>query len=93
MPAAARIGDPTSHPGLLAGAGLPTVLIEQLPAARVSDQHVCAFPPPTGPHPPNAVIKGSTSVFIGGQPAARQGDTCGCGAQIVSGALSVTIGG
>ena len=93
MPAAARIGDPTNHPGVLAGAGMPTVRIEQRPAARVGDQHVCAFPPPAGPHPANAVTKGSATVRIGGMPAARQGDLCACGAQIVAGAITVKIGG
>jgi uncharacterized Zn-binding protein involved in type VI secretion len=32
-------------------------------------------------------------VLIGGRPAARVGDTAGCGAAIVSGCPSVQIGG
>jgi uncharacterized Zn-binding protein involved in type VI secretion len=59
----------------------------------VGDTHVCAFPPPAGPHPPNPVAAGSTSVMIGGMPAARVGDVCGCGAVIVSGLPTVIIGG
>lgn len=93
MSFAARIGDPTTHPGALAGVGAPNVLIEGKPAARVGDQHVCAFPPPAGPHPANAVAKGSLTVTINGQPAARVGDACACGAQIAMGALTVRIGG
>jgi uncharacterized Zn-binding protein involved in type VI secretion len=69
------------------------VLIEKRPAARVGDGHACAFPPPAGPHPPNAVLKGSATVLIGKQPAARVGDLCACGAAIASGALTVNIGG
>jgi uncharacterized Zn-binding protein involved in type VI secretion len=92
MPSAARMSDPTSHPGMIAK-GLPTVLIEKLPAARVGDQHVCAFAPPAGPHPTNAVLKGSLTVFIGGMAAARKDDACACGATILTGALTVNIGG
>ena len=92
MPGAARINDPTNHPGMIS-AGLPTVLIEGMAAARVGDAHTCAFPPPGGPHGTNAVLSGSTTVFIGSMPAARQNDPCACGAQITMGALTVMIGG
>ncbi len=93
MPNAARITDPTNHPGMLAGAGAANVKIAGLPAARIGDQHVCALPAPAGPHPANAVARGSTSVKIGGRWAARMGDTCACGATIVFGAPNVRIGG
>lgn len=92
MPAAARQSDPTDHPGMISG-GLPTVLIEKLPAARATDIHECAFPAPAGPHPANAVFIGSLTVKIGGLPAARQLDGCACGATILGGAPSVIIGG
>jgi uncharacterized Zn-binding protein involved in type VI secretion len=93
MPAAARILDPTNHPGLISGPGAPTVLINGLPAARLGDMHACALPPLAGPHPPNPIVRGSASVLIGGQPAARQGDLTGCGATIVGGSPTVVIGG
>jgi uncharacterized Zn-binding protein involved in type VI secretion len=32
-------------------------------------------------------------VLIGGRPAARVGDTAGCGATIVLGAMTVMVGG
>ena len=54
MPAAARVLDPTGHPGLITGAGAPNVLINGLPAAAWATQHVCALPPLAGPHPPDA---------------------------------------
>jgi uncharacterized Zn-binding protein involved in type VI secretion len=93
MPPAARVGDPTGHPGAVSGPGVPTVLIGGKPAAVFGDTHTCAMPTPAGPHPPSTIIKGSTTVLIGGKPAARVGDTSGCGAPIVMGALTVIIGG
>jgi uncharacterized Zn-binding protein involved in type VI secretion len=93
MPAAARVGDPTSHPGAIVGPGVPTVLIGGQPAAVVGDTHACAFPPPAGPHPPNPVVMGSATVQVGGMPAARLGDPTGCGATIIAGMPTVEIGG
>lgn len=91
MPFAARSGDPTSHPGTLAGPGVPTILIGGMPAAVLGDAHVCALPPT--PHPPNAVAAGSATVLLGGKPAARVGDLCACSATIVLGCPTVEIGG
>jgi uncharacterized Zn-binding protein involved in type VI secretion len=92
MPPAARVLDPTSHPGVIAGPGALNVLIGGQPAARVGDTHVCAMPPVAGPHPPTPIVAGSATVFIAGQPAARLGDPNGCGATIVAGCLNVLIG-
>ena len=44
MPPAARVGDPTAHPGALSGPGVPTVLIGGAPAATVGTLHACSFP-------------------------------------------------
>lgn len=93
MPAAARLGDPTSHPGTIAGPGIPNVQIGGIPASVVNDTHVCALPPLAGPHPPNPIIMGSATVLIGGMPAVRVGDATGCGATIVAGMATVMIGG
>lgn len=93
MPPAARILDPSGHPGVITGPGVPTVLIGGLPAAVVGDTHTCSFPPPAGPHPPTPIVKGSFTVLIGGRPAARLGDLTGCGAPIVFGLPTVLIGG
>ena len=92
MPPAARLADPTAHPGMIAGPGAPTVLIGGLPAACVGDLHTCLFPPPT-PHPPTPIATGSATVNLGGRPAARMGDVAGCGAPIVLGDPTVQIGG
>jgi len=97
MSQAARVGDmhtcpvaaPFSPPhvgGPILPPGMPTVLIESMPAARVSDMATCAGPPDT-------IIKGSATVQIGGSPAARQGDVTAHGGVIVAGAMTVIIGG
>ena len=93
MPPAARVTDPTGHPGLIAGPGVVNVLICGLPAAVLGDQHACTMPPAAGPHPPTPIATGSFTVLIGGRPAARVGDVSGCGAPIVSGCFTVMIGG
>jgi uncharacterized Zn-binding protein involved in type VI secretion len=92
MPPAARVGDPTSHPGTITGPGVATVMIANQPAAVVGDIHACSFPPPP-PHPPTPIVNGSATVLIGGRPAARVGDVAACGATIVSGAWTVEVGG
>lgn len=91
MPNAAVLFSPTSHPGIIAGPGVPTVKIGGLPAAAVGDTHVCGFPVPPG-HPPNVILTGSAIVKIGGRPAARVGDQCACGARIEAGVPTVNIG-
>ena len=93
MPPAARVGDPTAHPGTVTGPGVATVLIGGMPAAVMGDMHACAMPTPAGPHPPSPIVKGSATVLIGGRPAARVGDMSGCGAPIVMGMLTVEVGG
>jgi len=93
MPAAARLLDPTSHPGVISGPCSVDVLINKRPAARKGDLHACALPPTAGPHPPSPIQKGSTTVFINKMPAARQLDMAGCGALITTGSPDVLIGG
>lgn len=95
MPAAARLGDPTSDGDTIA-AGSGNVFINGMPAARVGDTtagHGC-FPPTT-------IQAGSSTVFINGIPAARVGDpivphacplTVPHGGTIASGSGNVNIG-
>lgn len=92
MPPAARVGDPTAHPGSIAGPGVGTVLIGGEPAAVEGDLHTCALPPTAGPHPPSSFQKGSATVFIGGRAALRVTDVSGCGASIMSGDFTVLVG-
>ena len=75
------------------------------PAARVGDMHVCPMQTPVLPPipcmgdsavcvgPPDVIIKGSSSVLIGGRPAARMDDQTAHGGQIVMGCPTVIIGG
>ena len=83
MPPAARVGDmhvcPMQTPGLppiphvggpILPPGCPHVLIGNMPAACMGDSAVCVGPP-------DVIIKGSSSVLIGGRPAARRRPTAG----------------
>lgn len=95
MPSAARITDmhncPLASPnphmgGPITGPGVLTVLIGSIPAAVVGDLCICAGPP-------DSIVNGSATVFIGGKKAARQGDLTVHGGIIVSGLPTVQIGG
>ena len=44
MPAAAKVGDTTTHGGTIVGPGAATVLIANMPAAVVGDTHICSIP-------------------------------------------------
>ncbi len=95
MPPAARLTDMHVCPmvtglvphvgGPIVSPGEPTVLIENLPAARVSDMLVCNGPP-------DVIAMGSPTVLIGGLMAARLGDPTAHGGVIVMGAPTVMIG-
>jgi len=101
MPGAARLSDihicplqtpgipPTPHVGGMVIYGEPTVLINSLVAARMSDSLLCNGPPPH----PDTILTGSSSVLIGGLPAARMGDITAMGGTIQMGAINVIIGG
>jgi len=93
MPPAARLGDPTTHPGVIGGPSARTVIIGGVPASVVGDLHICAFPPPSGPHPPTPFAAGSATVRFAGMSALRVNDVASCGATIVSGAPTVNVGG
>lgn len=96
MPPAARLTDMHVCPmvtvlvphvgGPVVGPGVPTVLVEKMPAAVIGDSCVCVGPPDT-------IAKGSATVMIGNKPAARLGDTTAHGGSIVLGAMTVLIGG
>ncbi|MFV9615361.1 MAG: PAAR domain-containing protein [Gammaproteobacteria bacterium] len=96
MPPAARLTDNHVCPmvtvlvphvgGPIVGPGIPTVMIEKMPAAVMGDNCVCVGPP-------DVIAKGSATVMIGGKPAARLGDSTVHGGSIVLGAMTVMIGG
>ena len=92
MPAAARLGDTSTHGGTLVGPGVPTVMIGGMPAAVAGDNHVCALPPNVHQPTVSPFPMGSATVLIGGMPAVRVGDTCLCGAAPAVGCPTVIIG-
>lgn len=95
MPPAARMGDSTSHGGVIT-VGFPMVLIGGQPAARVGDLHVCPMVNGVVPHVGGPIMPpGSPTVLIGGMPAARMGDQAVCTGPpdaIVAGCPTVIIG-
>ena len=56
-----------------------------MPAARVGDMATCVGPP-------DVIVKGSLTVLVGYQPAARLGDMTAHGGVIVLGCPTVIIG-
>jgi uncharacterized Zn-binding protein involved in type VI secretion len=99
MPLAARVTDlhqchlvtpglpPVPHVGgPVIVTGVPSVLIGNLPAAKVGEMVVCVGPP-------DSIVNGSATVLIGGMPAARLGDSTAHGGQIMTGESNVIIGG
>jgi uncharacterized Zn-binding protein involved in type VI secretion len=74
-----HVGGPILPPGC------PTVLIGNMPAARVGDMLTCVGPP-------DVIALGSFTVLIASQPAARMGDLTAHGGTIVMGFPMVLIG-
>lgn len=76
-----HVGGPILPPGA------PTVLIMNLPAARVTDMCTCVGPP-------DVIVMGSMTVLIMNLPAARLTSQCAHGGIVVGpGAPTVLIGG
>jgi uncharacterized Zn-binding protein involved in type VI secretion len=61
---AARVGDMTASGDAITGPGVPTVLIESLPASVMGDMV-------NGAACQGSITMGSPTVLIGGRPAAR----------------------
>lgn len=67
-----------------------------LPAARISDLHVCPLVNVLVPHVGGPMAVGSPNVMIGGMPVARVGDMAVCAGPpdvIALGSFTVMIGG
>jgi len=77
MRPAARLSDMTATGDVITGPGVPTVIIENLPAAVLGDLV-------SGAACTGAIVSASATVLIGGRPAARLGDSV-AGANPVSG--------
>ena len=66
-----------------------------MPAARISDVHVCPMVTGVVPHVGGPVVMGDPTVLIGFMPAARLGDQCVCVGppdMIAKGSATVMIG-
>jgi len=74
------------HVGGPIASGETTVITAYMPQARVTDKAIC-----TGPT--DVIVKGSMTVWVGNQMAARVGDQTVHGGVIVSGVTNVQIGG
>ena len=95
MPPAARVTDMHVCPmvtvlvphvgGPILPPGVPTVLIDFLPAATVTSMATCVGPP-------DIIVLGSMGVMIGGLPAARMGDMTAHGGVIILGSFTCMIG-
>jgi uncharacterized Zn-binding protein involved in type VI secretion len=92
MPAA-KLTSTTAHGGMVTG-GTPRVLISGLPAARLTDTHVCPLFNVLVPHTGGIILGGSVVVLTGGLPQARMTDSCVCGApnMVALGDLFVLVG-
>lgn len=98
-PPQARVADLHTGPCTM-GSPLPimppcalTVLVCNMPAARVTDMCLGLIAPPAANFPPHPLVKGSMTVFIQKMPATRIGDLCSLGGAITSGAPTVLTGG
>ena len=96
MPPASRTTDMHTCPmvtgtvphvgGPVTGPCAPTVLIGNLPAARISDMCTCVGPP-------DVIAKGSATVITMNMPQARIGDLTAHGGVLVAGMPTVMVGG
>lgn len=74
---AAPVPTPLAHPALplaIMPPGSPTVLIDMMPAARVSDLTAECILPTCVPNGPGTIAVGSPTILIDMLPAARAGD-------------------
>ena len=82
------LGDKTDHGGTVVEASGTTDTHGQR-IARVGDKVTC---PKRGHGGATVIVSGDSTMVIDGQPAARHGDKCACGATLLS-AQAVSTGG
>jgi uncharacterized Zn-binding protein involved in type VI secretion len=86
MPKVARLGDMTSHGGVII-TGSPKLYDTGPPVARITDLHACPL------HGVNIIVTGSPTMSSDMLPVARIGDMCACGAAIVTGSATTNLDG
>lgn len=74
-----RLGDKTSHGGVVASAS-PVSTSGSVAIARVGDSVVC----PLAGHTPCVIVSGDASMIVDGKPVARHGDLTSCGATLIA---------
>ena len=74
---AARLTDMTAHGGEVV-VGCPTVFINNLPASRIGDLHVCPMLTGIIPHVGGPFLLGAFNVLVGGVPQSRVSDMLIC---------------
>lgn len=74
------IGDRTDHGGVVIGSAMTTDSHGKR-LARVGDQVTC---PKKGHGGTTVIVTGDPTMIIDGQPAARHGDKCACGATLIA---------
>lgn len=74
------IGDRTDHGGVVIGSSQTTDTHGKR-IARVGDQVTC---PKKGHGGTTVIVSGDPTMIIDGQPAARHGDKCACGATLIA---------
>lgn len=90
MAGVARLGDLTSHGGVLKAPVRKDVLTNGRPTAHIGTVIVC--PSGTPPHGFTVVVSGNTSVLVGGIPIATVGSATSCGAVVATGSGDVEAG-
>jgi len=81
----ARLGDISSHGGMIITGAIRTV-VNGMPTARMGDLHACPIPG----HGLTPIVTGSLDTTTEGMPNARVGDVTACGAVIVTGSMDTT---
>lgn len=74
-----RLGDKTSHGGAVIEASTQSD-IGGIGIARMGDKTSCPLPG----HGITPIVSGDMTMIVDGKPAARQGDTTGCGATLIA---------
>lgn len=80
MPNVIRLGDPTSHGGLVIKVAATHYTIEGIPVAGIGD--LCSCPIPG--HGVCTIVEGNPHHVVDGVPIAYEGHKTSCGASLIS---------